>query len=485
MSRPGAAGLSTDLMSPAFRERMPWIALAALVLAGLIPVIWPGDVPFINDEPQLIASAVAANHRGRLAPLGLLGTYGFRYGPLPTWAYQGLLAITRDLVSVATLHALLMSAITGAALWWLGRSLRLWMWFAPLPLLSPYYWFYARVLWDNPFLLPIGTLALSGYAAFLRSGSRAGLRIAVAAMLAIPLVHLMGLALVVPLAAHMIIVRPRALWTERYIIAAIAGAAVWVAWPYWNYLGGPRAPVPSAGAAFDGWLFPLSSGRLLSARGLEYFYGPQPVSGRVFEIAGAISWIGYGLVWCGIVVAVMLIVRAWRQRDWSARAHLAAIAAASLACQAVLHGLTGKFEHPHYHNGTWISLVVLAWLAVDWLATGPRVARVTATAATAVLAASLLTSVGTLALGLHRSRGTRDVYGPTLANQQRVARELARYAPDSDVEVHVNMWQRFPHTLATLRALNRRTEGGLRHQRIEVGYVSPDPASGAIELIVR
>jgi hypothetical protein len=110
---------------------------------------------------------------------------------------------------------------------------------------------------------------------------------------------------------------------------------------------------------------------------------------------------------------------------------------------------------------------------------------VTATAATAVLAASLLTSVGTLALGLHRSRGTRDVYGPTLANQQQVARELARYAPDSDVEVHVNMWQRFPHTLATLRALNRRTEGGLRHQRIEVGYVSPDPASGAIELIVR
>jgi len=152
----------------------------------------------------------------------------------------------------------------------------------------------------------------------------------------------------------------------------------------------------------------------------------------------------------------------------------------------VLHGLTGKFEHPHYHNGTWISLVVLAWLAIDWLATGPKAARVTATATTAVLAASLLTSVGTLALGLHRSRGTRDVYGPTLANQQRVARELARYAPDSDVEVHVNMWQRFPHTLATLRALNRRTDGGLRHhQRIEVGYVSPDPASGAIELIVR
>jgi len=209
------------------------------------------------------------------------------------------------------------------------------------------------------------------------------------------------------------------------------------------------------------------------------------VRGPVLEVAGAVSWIGDGLVWCGIAVAIMLIVRAWRQREWSVRTHVAAIAVGSLACQAVIHGVTAKFEHPHYHNGTWISLVVLAWLAVDWLAEGPRVARLAGTAATAALAASLLTAVATLALGLHHSRGTRDVYGPTLANQQEVVRELARYPPDSDVEVHVNMWQRFPHTLATLRALNRRTEASRRRQAIELRYVSPDPASGAIELAVR
>ena len=77
------------------------------------------------------------------------------------------------------------------------------------------------------------------------------------------------------------------------------------------------------------------------------------------------------------------------------------------------------------------------------------------------------------------------MYGPTLANQQQVARALARYPSDSDVEVHVNMWQRFPHTLATLRALNRRTEGKPEAAAIELRYVSPDPASGAIELSAR
>ena len=193
---------------------MAWIALAALIFAGLVPLVWPGDVPFINDEPLLIARAVSANHDGRLASRGLLGTYGFVYGPAPTWVYQGLMAITQDLVVVSALHILLISVVTAGALWWLSRSLGLWVWFAPLPLLSPYYWFYARVLWDNPFLFPLGGLALAGYAAYLNSGSPAGLRVSCAAMLTVPLVHLMGVSLIAPLAAHMLIVRWRAVWED-------------------------------------------------------------------------------------------------------------------------------------------------------------------------------------------------------------------------------------------------------------------------------
>ena len=89
-------------------------------------------------------------------------------------------------------------------------------------------------------------------------------------------------------------------------------------------------------------------------------------------------------------------------------------------------------------------------------------------------------------MGLHRSRGTRDIYGPTLANQQQVARALARYAPDSDVQVHVNMWQRFPQTLAILRrAERRRARSTCRGATIELRYASADPASGAIEMVVR
>ena len=180
-----------------------WTALGTVAAAALVPLLWIGDVAFTNDGPQLIAAAVQANARGRLADLGLMGTFGTASGPFPTWVYQVLISVSHDLVVVASLHTMLIVSATAFSLWWLSRSLGLWVWFAPVPLLSPYFWFDARVLGDNPFLIPLGALSIAGYAAHLHSGSKAGLRVSLAAMAAVPLVHLSGLALVVPLAVHM------------------------------------------------------------------------------------------------------------------------------------------------------------------------------------------------------------------------------------------------------------------------------------------
>src|SRR5262249_14908799 len=155
--------------------------------------------------PLLIINAVHANGARHLADTGLLGTYGYTYGPLPTWVYQALTALTHDLVALTVLHAALIAAVTAGALWWLSRSLRLSPWFVAVPLLSPYFWFYARLLWDNTFLIPLGALAVAGYSANLASKSVWGLRVAIAAMAAMMLVHLMAIALVFPLGVHLIV----------------------------------------------------------------------------------------------------------------------------------------------------------------------------------------------------------------------------------------------------------------------------------------
>ena len=83
---------------------------------------------------MLIINAVRANQASGLAEKGLLGTFGFVYGPFPTWVYQALTAVTHDLVVLATLHGALLVSATAGALWWVSRSLRLWPWFAVVPL---------------------------------------------------------------------------------------------------------------------------------------------------------------------------------------------------------------------------------------------------------------------------------------------------------------------------------------------------------------
>ena len=460
-----------------------WTALGALVTAALVPLLWMGDVPFINDEPQLIAAAVQANALGRLADRGLMGTFELAYGPFPTWVYQVLTSVSHDLVLVASLHTVLVVSATASSLWWLSRSLGLWVWFAPVPLLSPYFWFDARLLWDNPFLIPLGALSIAGYAAHLQSGSKAGLRVSLAAMAAVPLVHLSGLAFVVPLAVHMVLARWRSLWTERASVTAIVATAGVAAWPYWLYLTRAQAPGAGTMAGLRGWLFPLLGGRVLSARELPYFFGPGPTQGQALQVAATVSWLAYVLVWMGIGICAWQVLRARRTRPATPRTHIAVILLGTLVCQMALDGYAGKFLHPQYYNATWVTFTVLAWMAVDWLAMRRAALRWTAPAATAVLATTLLFTVATLAIRLHHTSGTREIYGPTLANQQRVARALAQYASSNPVSTNVVPYQLYPQTLETLRQLNAPRYESRRAGDLEVRYASSDPASGAIELV--
>jgi hypothetical protein len=368
-------------------------------------------------------------------------------------------------------------------LWWLSRSLRLWAWFAPVPLLSPYFWFDARVLWDNPLLIPLGALALAGYAANLTSDSPAGLRVALAAMIGILLVHLMGVAFVVPLALHMVL-QWRIWWRHRISVAVIVVSGFVLGWPYWRALAAHRLPALAA-ADVDRLSWPLFGARVLTAQQLDYFFGHGPASGPVLSGAAVVSALAYVLVWGGIVLAAWRGFEAIRSRVWSPRAHVAAILLAMLACQAVIGAMSGKVEHPQYYNGTWIAFTLLAWFAVDTMVERRRVFRWSAAAATALLAGALLVAVATIAVRLHRAGGTREVYGPTLANQLRVARALAHYSPASRVVAHVDLYQRYPHTLAILRELSAGAGGSGPERNLEVRYASDDPESGAIVVVGR
>lgn len=78
--------------------------------------------------------------------------------------------------------------------------------------------------------------------------------------------------------------------------------------------------------------------------------------------------------------------------------------------------------YPHYYNGVWIAFFVLWWLGMSDLWQRSWARRVFFVQA-GILMVFLVAFVG----WLHVNDGTRTVpYGPTLANQTDVARELNR-----------------------------------------------------------
>src|SRR5262249_25804309 len=137
-----------------------------LVLSGLRLLV-PGDTQWINDEPLFLAKAAALRAGTSFESAGLRGALGLTYGPVAVWIYTALLSLSQNLLHVVLLRTALYSVLLVLGLVWLGRlSARLRPIMAPLLLLSPYAWLYSRQIWDNTWLIPLGTIGLAAYVSF-------------------------------------------------------------------------------------------------------------------------------------------------------------------------------------------------------------------------------------------------------------------------------------------------------------------------------
>src|SRR5260370_23280423 len=94
------------------------ILLAAL---GASWFVWPGDTPWINDEPKLVSMALDCEETGSFVWAGLKGTRGIIYGPFPLWIYLALLRVAHDLVALVALRAGLFVVTVAVAIVWMAR----------------------------------------------------------------------------------------------------------------------------------------------------------------------------------------------------------------------------------------------------------------------------------------------------------------------------------------------------------------------------
>src|SRR6185436_10338290 len=443
------------------------------------------DVPWINDEPALLATALHANQVGALPTHGLLGSVGVPYGPVPLWLYMAGLDLTHDLVALVVLHALLFVLLTGAAIWWLARTCRgLDPLVGVLALLSPYFWFYSRLLWDNSFLIPLSALALAAYVSFSRAPAAWKLWL-VGALAALMLqTHLMCAPLLAALALHFAL-RHRG-WARQHwpaLLPLLICAAS--CWPYAAALLarpdlGERRLEPAAGAS---WIFPLFGGRYFSALGLDYFFGAgwQDRGGPLLWAATTVSAMGVVTVWQGLAVAAR---QALRPRDGGqarpAEHDLAALAATTLVLQLLMHAVARTGDEPHYLNGTWFCLFALVWLAYSAI---PRTAWRRALAG--AHATALLVVVLALQHDVHARQGNTGLhFGPALGTQMEVLDELGRYGPQSEVVNETEFYATFPQAFGVLQAFHPVTQdpAGPR-ARLHIRPAAPGTGDGRLAVV--
>ncbi len=488
------------------------LSLAAMVLATAF--VRPGDTPYLLDEPNLMHTALLSNHQpsehfGVHLPFTLCArnpTSGARqvhYGPAPLWLYQLILAITTDPILVMEIHALLLASLTALALVWLARSMNITPWLAVVMMFSPLLWLYHRRFWDISLCIPLSAMSIAAYADFLITRRASRLYVTAVFFAILPIVHLMSLALIVPIAGHFLIYGIRIFFKGRQGqnrragflhlagLLAIVAAINLLAWPYWESFLSPSSSKPYFVllSRWKGWIYPLLGAQDLTAGRIDWgilgneWYStlPTPVA-RMAAIAQTVSLIGFVAVWGGTVLAA---AAAWRVLRRSSVAtvvdHAATIALGVFVCQCILDGTQRAYESPHYFNATWIAYVVFAWLAIGAMIRRFWARSILLRLALRMYAASLMIFLSTMIWKIAQDGGSDSLgYGTTLSEQVAAVRSIHRFSSAQTLMVAFEQWQTISGELISLNEMMPQPPGNYPLRRVLVRYRSAYPGDAHV-----
>jgi hypothetical protein len=419
-------------------------AMACLCIV-LLMMMWPADAPWGGDDVTLISAAIKANHAHRLISAGLGGSFGYPYGPIPSQIYQALALFSEIPITLVRLHAALLAGGTAFALLYLATVLNLSPWFAPMMMVGPFFWFYSRLMWDNTFAIPVGTLLLAAYGDYLHRSSRAAFFTAVSCAVALPLIHPMTLPLVVPVVGHALLFRRTGIrkhWPGLIVIALcttiLSGAYVQRVADQMRQSPNLIPPRADALSRPQAAVFPLFSARLFNAYGFFDERGPEMgwEQSSVVVVARSISLAAYLLIWSGMLIAVFRIwkfttgktpVLRYSQEPGSAdgmpgssvdlrtgvsKITLPAICLAAMLLQSLMDARLRISPYPHYYTGTWVTGVIFLWIGIDFLKKIKLRAGVAWTYAISMSFATIA-----FAVDIHAHSGGSVWYGPSLGAQ--------------------------------------------------------------------
>jgi len=484
------------------------IASSGPILLAVALILWrflaPGLAPYIRDEPILqtiLDEEFFGEHR--LPLLGLLGSYGLRYGPTAMWFYLPLRLLTADVRAIVFYHALSFLAAFGILYFALKRTAgeKVAAWALLFAASSPILFFYSRQAWDNTLFTLLTALLLyclvsleakQTTAGFIRLGLLCGLALNTH-LIAIPVVAA-ALVCAAPLAwsANRRNAARLAVCTAAPILFLLVIYAVGLAlfWKKWQVDFSQNVHPPA------GQLIPTIT---KSIPGIMQFFTPQGAAFFFDEslpgiplgwlAAGAGLWISAILGWGS--VGVMAKDFHWKSAPIATRFALLSLAFGLFFYAAVRPDPV----HPHYFTPYWwIGFYAAATLLVRL----PARWRPAASAAALLLVMGNAAFIGSALGFLAQNEGTRGIHLSTsLEETERVTEELCAAMTEGSGVLHLEAtpglasapFVYFAHHLEACRGKQlfffpqMSPVIAMKHYEIRYGSASPFDASLTLALI--
>ena len=426
--------------------------LLYLALGMICSLLWIGDTPFINDEPLLLNIALKANEQGDFFTLGLMGTKGLQYGPVPIWFYRALLFVTHNIYVLAFLKTLLVFFANALGIYYFFRLLPRWNFHtAVLIFVSPFLWFYGRSLWDNCLNITLTLWGFVAYFYFFKTRHFGWLSITVFCLAAAFQVHLMSLPFIAAVTIHLIVFNRQFLCQNWKKILLLALCVSFFMKDYVYYL--ITLPELSSSSHFTGsvrsFFFPFYGGQFFSLHGFYYFLGKRwlaPIPDFFLSLTG---WI--------ILLPIYGIFRSFKdcyqkvkiKAQFDFEDHLAFVCLTWFVAFISLSFLKNLRSDPHYYNSAWFLYFVLLNIALNALWNRTWIRKLFY-----IHGAIMFVSLISIMILLHHRHGTRSLhYGATLENQVEVATELNKYGSTHQWISKAENPHWFPHAINLLRNL--------------------------------
>lgn len=455
----------------------------------LFAAFLPGNAPWINDEPKLLSRALTANLEHTLPTTGLKGSLHIHYGPVPTWFYQGVLLITDDPITMTVMKSLLTTCIVFFSLYLISMIIGYSKWPLLLTLVSPYLYFYSRLLWDNCMLIPLSAILFASFAVLSKRKSVLAFYLSLLCVGLLLEIHLMSLFILGPFFLTLLVYE-RSFLLERWkhVLSGTLLLGLFI-WPYVSLI----VPKGYSKRVFTGDFLAsvknaLSGAEFFSFLGFLDYFVPEflaegaPFSQFGFPILISLTGIAYLFFTLGLLGTFRKqTLNSLLPKYAETESKLLFFSLVAIGTTLAAYLYSGIKHHPQYMNAVWFPFFFLMWRFLSKNFDRLSV-RVLFGAQFVLISVLLFSFVGYI----DRYQGSRGIHhGATLNNQLKLIEEASRYAAESPIVFKNYQYRRFPQGFNVLRQLTATEQfaGDKPLAVLTIDYADPkNPLSGEIVL---